>query len=114
MKTVEHTIYMDSVVSEHAFTPAISVDEHESLIVQAFKTTVGAWGASAVITIEASLDGDNWFAMPGGALTFSAAGVSARQDTRGIRFIRGRTSTAGTSGDRVRLTFNLTTETVSA
>lgn len=54
----------------------------------------GSW-TSAVITGERSINGADWFAF-GSAVTFSASGLTATLDTKGINFVRFYVSDTGT------------------
>lgn len=69
-------------------------------------TAQAAWTASAIVTLEISLDGQNWSNFPSGAVTYTASGVAAILTVTGIRFIRYRVSTSQVGDATVYVTVN--------
>lgn len=79
-------------------TPGVNV-----LTVQFTNNSGVAWG-TGVVTAEFSLDGANWYALPSGALTYSAAGIQTAVSLAGlIPFVRYRVSTANASSAPIDL-----------
>jgi len=67
-----------------------------STIVAQIDTPLDA-AAAGTITLQCSQDGNNWYAIPGGAVTYTAAGVQAAVNVEGLRFVRYQvTTTSGT------------------
>lgn len=54
-----------------------------------------SWATSAIVTLQVSNNGRDWYALPSGAVTFSAASISARIDVGGYRFARFIVTTVG-------------------
>lgn len=53
------------------------------------------WLASSVLTVQISNDGEEWNAIPDGAVTLSAKGITEVMVVRAIKFISAYVSTAG-------------------
>lgn len=67
---------------------------------------INTWATSAVITIDASLDGGDFENFPDGSITKTAYGLYPILTVTGIRFLRVYVSTVGGSSVSVKLTVN--------
>lgn len=69
-------------------------------------TALAAWTASAIVTLEISLDGQNWHNFPSGAVTYTASGITPILTITGVRFLRYRVSTAQVGDSTVNMVVN--------
>jgi hypothetical protein len=102
-------------------TPELLATEKQTLIyalgestyiaAQAVPRGGAAWPTSAVVTLELSIDGRNYVAVPAGAVTYTAIGVGSGQvDVRGILFARFRISTVSASATYIGFTVSAVNE----
>lgn len=68
------------------------VAEFDSALVQIIQCNGASWPATLVLSVELSLDGAVFVAVPAGAVTFTAAGAKT-VSTVGASFLRVRVST---------------------
>lgn len=102
---MRRTIYTEgqldlATVSERAI---LNCERLDFVTIQADTIGATAW-STAVATVKVSNNGDKWYAVPAGAVTRTAEGITAAIDVFGFRFVCLETTTAQ-SGVSAKVSF---------
>jgi hypothetical protein len=78
----------NSVAAPPAIFPS---GDHRYVSVQARKES-GSWG-TAVVSVQVSNTGRDWFGVPAGAVTLTAEGITDKIDVRAFGYVRAKVTT---------------------